>query len=131
MHCSTDHLRKLSGLSAVALVAGSLALAACGGGAGGEDLADVDTTPDFSVVATEMSFTPSRVAVEAGNVSVILHNEGTVLHDLHIEDQPFLVEAGAGETGEGTVTLEPGQYAFWCALPGHRAAGMEGVLEVR
>jgi hypothetical protein len=27
-----------------------------------------------------------------------LHNDGTVLHDLRIDEQPFIVEAGPGET---------------------------------
>jgi hypothetical protein len=37
--------------------------------------------------------------VDAGNVEVVLHNDGAVLHDLRIEDQPFVIEAGPGTTG--------------------------------
>jgi uncharacterized cupredoxin-like copper-binding protein len=78
-----------------------------------------------------MAFTPDAVAVEAGEVEVVLHNDGTILHDLRIDDQPLLLEAVAGETDTGSIALDPGSYAFFCSLPGHREAGMEGVLEVR
>lgn len=107
-------------------------LGACGGGGSDSaDLSGLPTSPSFSVVATEMQFAPSQIAVAAGGVSVELRNDGTVLHDLHIEAQPFILEAGPGQTDSGSIALEPGTYAFFCALPGHRAAGMEGVLEVR
>jgi uncharacterized cupredoxin-like copper-binding protein len=58
-------------------------------------------------------------------------NDGSILHDLRIEDQPFILEAVAGETVSGEVDLDAGSYAFFCSIPGHREAGMEGVLEVR
>ncbi|HET6953641.1 MAG TPA: plastocyanin/azurin family copper-binding protein [Acidimicrobiales bacterium] len=104
-------------------------LAACGG----DDAPAVEgpTSPSLDVQAAEMYYEPDAVAVEAGTVEVVLRNVGTVLHDLRIEDQPFIVEASAGEDATATVTLEPGTYDFYCSLPGHRDAGMEGVLEVR
>jgi plastocyanin len=107
-------------------------VAACGGG-DDEDLPAVDgeTSPRLEVSATEMAYDPDEVAVAAGTVEIVMHNDGTILHDLRIADQPFIVEAGAGQTGTAQVALEEGSYEYYCSLPGHREAGMEGVLEVR
>jgi uncharacterized cupredoxin-like copper-binding protein len=120
--------------AAVALAAAVVVAvpAACGDD-GDEALPSVDgpTSPRLEVSATEMAFTPDAVAVAAGDVEVVLHNDGTILHDLRIDEQPLLLEAVAGETDTGGISLEAGSYAFFCSLPGHREAGMEGVLEVR
>jgi uncharacterized cupredoxin-like copper-binding protein len=127
-------LRPLLPRAALVAAATALVAAGCGGDDdGGAALAAVDgpTSPRFEVVATEMAFTPDAVAVEAGDVEVVLTNDGTILHDLHIDDQPFVVEAVPDETVNGQVALDAGSYAFYCAIPGHREAGMEGVLEVR
>jgi uncharacterized cupredoxin-like copper-binding protein len=131
----TPRSAPLTRLAGVALVtAAALVASGCGGDDdGGAALPPVDgpTSPGLEVVATEMAFTPDAVAVEAGDVGVVLTNDGSILHDLRIEDQPFILEAVPDETVSGEVALESGSYAFFCSIPGHREAGMEGVLEVR
>ena len=37
---------------------------------------------------------------------------------------------GANETVDTTFTATPGTYTFYCSIPGHREAGMEGTLTV-
>ena len=36
----------------------------------------------------------------------------------------------AGGTKRLTLNLKPGKYTFYCSVPGHRQAGMEGTLSV-
>ena len=91
------------------------------------------TASKLELVATEMRYTPSSVAVASGDISVVLRNEGQVIHDVHVEG-PLprrYVAASAGTTATATWSLPKGRYRIFCALAGHRAAGMEGVLEVR
>ena len=105
--------------------------AACRGG-GGLPSVSGPTAARLELIGTEMRYTPSRVAVDHGDVTVILHNKGIVTHDVRIEGQPALVvEASPGQTSTSTWRLDKGRYRIYCSLPGHRVAGMEGILEVR
>jgi len=108
-----------------------LSLAGCSSGSGlpavsGPAVAQIELT------AMEMRYTPSNIAVAAGQVPVILHNNGLVIHDVHVEKEIGLyLEAAPGTTTTATWQLKKGRYRIFCALAGHRAAGMEGILEVR
>ena len=54
-----------------------------------------------------------------------------MLHDFTIDEFDAHVAADRGETEEGGVTVdEAGTYTFYCSVPGHRSAGMEGTLTV-
>ncbi len=47
---------------------------------------------------------PDRIAIRAGDVSVVLRNIGVVRHDLRVEGQtPLVAEAAPGQTGTATV----------------------------
>ena len=92
------------------------------GGAGG----------DATWVAVDLDFASAPETLPAGDVEVTLTNDGRALHDVTFEDlgDETVVSVPGGETGTGTVTLEPGTYTYYCSVPGHRAAGMEGQLTV-
>jgi uncharacterized cupredoxin-like copper-binding protein len=127
-------LRPIAPFAAAGLVVA--ALAGCGedsDGGASEDLPPVEgpTSPRLEVTGTEMAFDPDAVAVESGTVEVVLHNEGSTLHDLRIDDPALFVEATPGDTATAEVDLDPGSYQFYCSIEGHQGAGMEGVLEVR
>jgi uncharacterized cupredoxin-like copper-binding protein len=130
-HRPTTARRRATALALAAAIA--LAGAACGDDGGGRDLAAVagPTSPRLELAAVGMAYDPDAIAVEAGTVEVVFRNDDDILHDLRIEDQPFVLEARAGDTETAQVSLEPGRYAIYCSIPGHREAGMEGVLEVR
>src|SRR5262245_7304650 len=121
------------------MAAGAAALVmGAGAGCGGDDddgdalpAVEGPASPSFDVTASEMKFDPDGVAVGAGEVAVTLTNGGSIQHDLRIDGADLFLEAGSGESVDGTVDLEAGSYQFFCTVPGHRDAGMEGVLEVR
>jgi plastocyanin len=117
------------GAVAVALTA----LVACGGSAG-SFLPGVNgsTRAALKLDGTEMRFIPDRIAVAAGDIPVVLRNVGLVRHDLRVEGRPaLLAEVAPGQTATATWRLPAGWYRIYCSLPGHRQAGMEGILEVR
>jgi plastocyanin len=70
----------------------------------------------------------------AGQVKVESQNKSSVDHDISIEgngvnEKGPVVKNGA--TSEVDVDLKPGSYTFYCSVPGHREAGMEGKLTVK
>lgn len=135
------------------LIAGIL-VAGCGDEAG----TATGTTDAIEVTGTEdLRYEPDAFTVAAGEeVNIEFTTEG-VEHDFNIEaaadvgsvgemdmdmeddeahmDVPEedleVVHVDADSTGMGTFTIdEPGTYTVYCAVPGHRAAGMEATLEV-
>lgn len=87
--------------------------------------------PEAEFVAEDIKFTSAPTELAAGKVTFKLVNNGAIAHDVSIEElDEDVVHAEGGQTGTGTVDLEPGEYTFFCSVPGHRAAGMEGKLTV-
>lgn len=80
----------------------------------------------------ELVFVPNSLATSAGAVTVELTSAGSEEHTFVIEelDDQEVVAAQDGETASGTLTLDAGSYTFYCSIEGHRAAGMEGQLDV-
>lgn len=81
----------------------------------------------------EFSFQVDDGLAVQGEIAVTYTNEGTAFHNVEFigaTDGSDIVEADPGETGEGTVGLFPGEWTFFCNVPGHRAAGMEATVLV-
>lgn len=85
-----------------------------------------------ALAAPALEYAQAPSEAPAGQVSVELVNEGAIEHDVVIEElrDRAVAAAGGGETATGQVGLEPGTYTYYCSVPGHRAAGMEGTLTV-
>jgi len=68
---------------------------------------------------------------QPGNVTFVFKNVGHVLHDFRITGkQTPLIQPG--KTADLLVTFnKKGTYTYECTVPGHAAAGMEGVFTVR
>jgi plastocyanin len=144
-------MKKASAVLAVTAIA-TLGLAACGGddddddtgasvaapattttaagGGGGASTVDI-STPSGS----DLAFTEKTATAKAGSVTIDFDNVQSLQHDVAVEDssgtnlgQTDLVSSGTAST---TVDLQPGTYTFFCTVPGHREAGMEGTLTVK
>jgi uncharacterized cupredoxin-like copper-binding protein len=85
---------------------------------------------EVRVVAEDLSFSPGELSIAGGEtINVVLVNEGDLLHDITIPSLGFRLTADAGTTLSGALTVSDlGRYEFFCSIPGHREAGMDGAL---
>jgi len=94
---------------------------------------ELSAVKEIVVSAKEYSFTPATMTIKAGEkVKLTFQNNGKMQHDWVLEDMDIntnLVNPRGEETVEFTIN-EPGEYAFYCSVPGHRALGMVGKLVV-
>jgi len=70
----------------------------------------------------------------AGQVKIESQNKSAVDHDISLEGNGVNENGDVvknGGTSEVDVDLKPGDYTFFCSVPGHREAGMEGKLTVK
>ncbi|HEX3172670.1 MAG TPA: plastocyanin/azurin family copper-binding protein [Solirubrobacterales bacterium] len=152
-------MKKVAAL--LALVLASVALVACGGGddssssnattngansgeSGGgaaeagnkSEEGGGGTTVAFEAdPGGQLAYTATEASAKAGQVTVDFNNPQGLTHDVAIEDsggktvgKTELIAEGEDST---TVNLKPGTYTFYCSVPGHREAGMEGTLTVK
>lgn len=83
----------------------------------------------------QLKYNTSTLTANAGKVSIDFTNMSPLEHNVTLESSSHAV-VGATPTFKGesktlTVTLKPGTYKFYCSVPGHRMAGMEGTLVVK
>jgi plastocyanin len=81
-----------------------------------------------------LAFDQTELSAPPGSVSIVLTNDSEVPHNVAIEGGGEVIVEGEVFQGGGTRTttaeLEAGEYVFFCSVPGHRDAGMEGTLTV-
>jgi plastocyanin len=144
---------------ALLLILAALALAACGGGSstseetsggaaaaeseggaaeveGAEAEGGTGTAATIKIEASPsgLAYEEKKVTAKAGEDTVDFTNPASIAHNVTIEDSAGKTIGETETLAEGststTVNLEPGTYTFYCSVPGHREAGMEGTLVV-
>jgi plastocyanin len=116
--------------------AGGGAEAEAGGGSkeeassGGTSTVKFEANPEGMLMFEEKSATAT-----AGEDTIEFKNTSSVPHNVSIESSSGKQIAETETISEGetstTAKLEPGTYTFYCSIPGHREAGMEGTLTVK
>jgi plastocyanin len=146
-------------LSFLAVAAGLLALAGCGSSSNTTSSTTASTPATTSTSAPaattttssstssgstlpleanregQLAYSTKSLTANAGKVSIDFTNMAPLSHNVTVEGAGGKI-LGATPTFQGasktlTLQLKPGTYKFFCSVPGHRMAGMEGTLTVK
>jgi plastocyanin len=102
-----------------------------GGGGGGASTVSISTPSGSSLAYNQKSAT----AAKPGNVTIDFDNMQALQHDVTVADSSGKVLGATNLVSSGTATttvsLTAGTYTFYCSVPGHREAGMQGTLTVK
>lgn len=102
---------------------------------GAPQTADASSKLDLSAPENgDLAFDPPSLEASAGKVEVDFTNPAPIEHDVNIEQDGKQL-AGSdlvsdGDTTSASADLKAGDYTYYCSVPGHREAGMEGTLTV-
>jgi plastocyanin len=82
----------------------------------------------------QLKYNTTSLSAKTGKVSIAFANMSPVGHNVTVASASGTV-VGATPTFQGgnktlALNLKPGVYKFYCSVPGHRQAGMEGTLTV-
>lgn len=147
---------RISIVPLLALAGGILALAGCGSSSSTSSSASTPaaTTPATTAQSTsttssapagalslvansegQLKYETTSLTAKAGTVSIDFTNMSSLGHNVTVGSSSGSV-AGATPTFSGEsktlkLNLKPGTYKFYCSVPGHRQAGMEGTLTVK
>lgn len=100
-------------------------------GGGGASTVKLEADPNG-----QLAYTTTEATAKAGDVTIDFNNPQPLEHDVVIEDSSG-EDVGETElisdssTSATVKDLKPGEYTFYCSVPGHREAGMEGTLTVK
>lgn len=81
-----------------------------------------------------LRFNTTSLQAKAGPVRLRLTNPAPLGHNISLRG-PGVDQQGPtvqrGQTSTVSATLKPGSYTFYCSVPGHSQAGMQGTLTVK
>jgi plastocyanin len=107
------------------------------GSGGGDEAAAKGPGGTLAIAAdpTDIAYDKASLSSKPGKVTIDFTNPATIEHDVAIEDSggeeiaatEVITESEASTSAE----LAAGEYTFFCTVPGHREAGMEGPLTVK
>ena len=82
----------------------------------------------------QLEYNTKALSAKAGKVAIALTNMAALAHSVAVEstsgERIGSLEPFSGGTKNLSLSLKPGTYKFFCTVPGHRQAGMEGTLKV-
>jgi len=92
--------------------------------------AEVARAGDVRVEMRNTAFLQKTLTSQGGSISVAVSNHDLFWHTFTIDALHVNVDVPIGANRRVTFDASPGRYEFYCRVPGHRAAGMHGILTV-
>ena len=93
-----------------------------------------ESVEPLEVIETEWKVALPQKTLRAGTYDIVLKNNGKAPHNLVITggdlDNVSTAVIGGGKTAKIQVALTPGEYKFYCSVPGHEEAGMTTQVRV-
>jgi uncharacterized cupredoxin-like copper-binding protein len=117
------------------VAAGPTGEVAVGGGGRISVVGDGASEISVKTVPRGLGFEQRKITIKAAETKLHLENPQGKVHDLDLEDADGKLIADMETIGGGYADvpiryLPPGKYTFYCSVPGHREAGMEGTVIV-
>ena len=107
---------------------------------GGNQQAPQGATPSETIDVSSpadagLAFQPDGLQAKPGNLTINYDNQQPIPHSIAVATANGNVLGQTTPAANGQQTLDitdlaPGKYIFYCTVPGHREAGMEGNLTV-
>jgi plastocyanin len=99
-----------------------------GGGGGASGTLALAAPADGS-----LKFDKTTLTAKAGKVTINFDNPSSTPHGVAVEGNGVDKDSQTVTSSKTslTVDLKPGKYTFYCPVPGHRQAGMQGTLTVQ
>ncbi|MEE8472667.1 MAG: cupredoxin domain-containing protein [Dehalococcoidia bacterium] len=123
------HILLLASLTGLAALAAS--------GCGTPDASTPAPTPpvaeshEIGITAAYPEFEPSSITITRGQAFQLSLSSMDPSHIFRIDELGIDIVVGGGETVTREIKVDRvGTFTFFCAVPGHREAGMEGTLNV-
>jgi len=113
---------------------GGVLTANLGASSQGSSTVSLSGPPDTTLTLEEKNtnFATKELTVKSGNVLVIVKNSDSSIHTFTIQELNVNVENPASRTSLAAFNAnKAGTYTFFCSIPGHREAGMEGKITVQ
>ena len=106
-------------------------LAAIGGGCDEPPIAAKGTTLTIPACETgALAFLSKEATAPPGQIEIVMPNPSPIQHDIGLKGDGKGAVVGTGGESKFTADLKPGEYVYYCSVPGHEAGGMKGTLTV-
>jgi Cu-Zn family superoxide dismutase len=97
-----------------------------------------DLQTELTVEMVDIDFNPNDFSIPANtDVTITLPNNGAAVHNFNVDGKNNPSDPGIrsgdvqpGDSATVTVNLPPGEWYYYCSIPGHEAAGMYGTITV-